>query len=284
VGDLYQYYYRGGLDLDGVNRKQLPTFAFCGNQPMRDVSGPGHKLDGSSSDAYSYCIANAAGECVSGSQPGDMFFNCPNLSRPYCHNGIFWDGVTDVCMGDMPATGIAMSQIKTMADSTGKAIRPLMRMGAKRAWSSFSNTKPLPDGSWTIVFYQGVAYLLKVPPIPPDDGVDRTRFISASLQLKPPSGKGVQTAVVRFGYAENGSPDQYFCTSRQEACVVTGTAHTDANPFQYEQSESYSPAPCAAGCSVTIPVLPGRVAYYEARYLGARSTLVATDHSVAMEG
>ena len=66
---------------------------------------------------------------------------------------------------------------------------------------------------------------------------------------------------VAFGYAENGSPENFYCTSRAEACYTSGTA-TASNPFVFA-SESQSFFPCTGLCQVPIPAIPGRVLYYQ---------------------
>ena len=67
---------RGGSSgsLGTLNRKLLPTWAFCGTQPLSDVSSAatGDVLNDTPSDAYKYCVARKAGECRSASLPGDI--------------------------------------------------------------------------------------------------------------------------------------------------------------------------------------------------------------------
>ena len=44
-------------------RKQLATLASSGGSSLLDVSGPGSSISDQPADAYSYCVANVAGEC-----------------------------------------------------------------------------------------------------------------------------------------------------------------------------------------------------------------------------
>jgi hypothetical protein len=281
-GNAYRYFYNG-LDADGLSRKQLPTIGVCGPNLLRDVSGPGSKIAGDASGAYTYCVANAAGECAPGSRQGDIYFSCPTVTKPYCGSGEMYTGADDVCIGDKPNIGLSVAQYKLASDQTGQSIRVLSRFRAQRLWPSTANTKPLPDGSWTMVFNPEGKYLMKIPPIPVSDGVDRTRFIPARLNLVPPAGVAVASAVVLFGYTENGAADQYFCTTRQESCVVTGAAIADNNPFYYQSTDTYNPTPCSNGCSISVPVIPGRVAYFEVQYMDAAGQMVAAERGVAAE-
>ena len=59
----------------------------------------------------------------------------------------------------------------------------------------------------------------------------------------------------------------------------------DPLPFYFAQTETYIPTPCTRSCTITLPVLPAHVAYYQVRFYDSEGTLVALgDHSVALEG
>src|SRR5689334_13710137 len=82
-----------------------------------------------------------------------------------------------------------------------------------------------------------------------------------------------------------GGPDQYYCTSRRETCVAVSSTVNDANPFYFAQTETYTRTPCASSCTITLPVLPTHVAYYQVKFYDAQGELVATgDRAVAIEG
>ena len=288
-GSLYQYYY-GGLDIphyggDGLNRKQAATFAFNGNYQMVDISGPSAVIGIGSEYNYTYCIANKAGECVSGSSKGDIYFNVPSLTYKYCDGKLFFDGNLNVCIGDMPTIGFGITQNRFLSDSTGQAIRILSKAFAYAHQPGTANVKVTPDGSWGIVnsYTGGHILLMKIPPIPASDGIDRTTFIRTPLNLVPPSGKGITQAKVYFGYSEQGNPTDYYCTSRREACVSSASSIVDSNPFSYAVSDSYSNMPCTTSCTITLPVLPMRTAYFKVSYLDASGIEVATENGVAIE-
>lgn len=136
-------------------------------------------------------------------------------------------------------------------------------MGLSGPAAQYEYTSPFmtPDTSMALVkanYVGGVRpdYLaFKMPPPPaPDDGIDRTQFIDTPVGVPG----GLAFARVRFGYAENGSPDQFYCTSRREACL------TDAQvaPFAFAQTDAGTGQGCGGGCTVHIPAISGRVLYY----------------------
>jgi hypothetical protein len=87
--------------------------------------------------------------------------------------------------------------------------------------------------------------------------------------------------VVEFGYAENGSADSFFCTSRQEACVAASSSVNQALPFYYGQSETYRGVRCGAQCTVEVPALSQRILYYRWKHLDASGAVVAVSDTRA---
>jgi hypothetical protein len=127
--------------------------------------------------------------------------------------------------------------------------------------------------------------MLKMLPFPSPDGVDRSTFIRAPIPITTPQGQSIATATVEFGYAEMGTPTQYYCTSRRESCVAAASTVTDATPFHYLTTDSYARLACAASCTITLPVLPMHVAYYRVRFYDASGNFVTLGaHGVALEG
>jgi hypothetical protein len=123
-----------------------------------------------------------------------------------------------------------------------------------------------PTGQWA--FYTG--YWLNAV---------RTDMMAAKLPTFPAASTGTTTftqlpvtvasstydqARVEFGYLENGPATSFFCTGRQEACV-TSAAPTQANPFSYLTSDApgWTSTSCTAGCTINVPVIPGRTVYYQ---------------------
>ena len=121
------------------------------------------------------------------------------------------------------------------------------------------------SGAWTDIL------LGKLPPFPPTDSVVRWSFQPIPVKLTPPAGLAVDNAVVQFGYAENGDPGKFYCSSRQEKCLATA-ATVPAVPFVFpsEGIGGWKPelrgVPCAErmyrrnpGGIAANAVLPGEV-------------------------
>jgi len=73
----------GGAQL---SRLKMPTFAFCGTQPLRDTSSAstGDAIGTGSADSYKYCVSRTKDECREGSRAGDIWVNCPYVTNPSC--------------------------------------------------------------------------------------------------------------------------------------------------------------------------------------------------------
>jgi hypothetical protein len=95
-----------------------------------------------------------------------------------------------------------------------------------------------------------------------------------TVQKGPEAALIANDAIVEFGYAENGDPGSFYCTSRRESCVAVSGAVSPSIPFSYEQSETYSGAACSAGCTVAIPALSQRVLYYRWKYRNALGQVI----------
>jgi hypothetical protein len=91
----------------------------------------------------------------------------------------------------------------------------------------------------------------------------------------------VDNAVVQFGYAENGDPKNFYCSSRQEKCLATA-ATVPAVPFLFPSEGTggleagVTGLPCAGGCTVAIPAISQRMLYYQVKYRDASNRTVAT--------
>jgi hypothetical protein len=294
-GQLYKYLPVPGVPLA---RKQLATLASSGGSSLLDISGPGSRISDQPSDSYKYCVVNVAGECRDGSAPGDVFINAPNVKYLYCTGG---DGPNpgnlDLCLGNIGSWAQGMTQIylgSTPADSVSHTRVITHGLAGIKNMFYYSTAKSLPDASWAL-FNVGVAignrdtdqvnvWMAKLPPFSKQDEVDRSTFVRARIPVSAPQGQGVASAAIEFGYREQGNPSQYYCTSRREACVAVSTTVNDAAPFYFAQTETYTRMPCAKSCTITLPVLPAHVAYYQVKFYDAQGAQLALgDRGVSLE-
>ncbi len=159
-----------------------------------------------------------------------------------------------------------------------------------RDLGTFPTFHALADGYFGIFPIQDVHYnppaklmMIEFPPFTVDDAVDRTTFVRAPITITTPSGLGIATATVEFGYQELGG----YCTSRAETCVAASATVTDATPFWFKTSESgsYTKASCATSCTITLPVLPGHIAHYQVKFYDSGGSFIQNGASgVAIEG
>jgi hypothetical protein len=290
---------RGGSSgyFGDMTRKLQPTWAYCGMQPLIDASSAttGDVLSDTAADSYKYCIARKPGECRTAALPGDIYVNCPNeTKRAGGSYGCSWssqnqDVPVDICVGNMSGYLNSIVQVGFKKnDFTGALGRALTKGLARyKLIDPYWHGKAVSDASWVMFrsMYTSGAWtdvlLGKLPPFPPTDSVVRSTFQPLAVNLTPPTGLAVSNAIVQFGYTENGSPGQFYCTSRQEKCLATAAA-VPVVPFQFASEGAggveagVSGVPCTNGCSVAIPAISQRILYYQVKYRDASNNTVAT--------
>ncbi|MCC6392557.1 MAG: hypothetical protein IT167_18295 [Bryobacterales bacterium] len=254
--------------LGAANPKILPFVLFAGRYLLRDISSPdtgSHTItDGTS---YAACYALRAGECRTDSAAGDRYVSVPRASgSTQCLTNQYEENAP-CFFNASPAVGkIQQVRIAEGPDTTGAGYRMLSNafVGIGGEYQ-FSAPKMSPDGSWMFVpcwWLNGVRSEIcgvQVPPSPPDDTIQRNNYVPYQVTLSGQLGDQVR---VCWGYAENGpvdgSPSSLYPTPRRErGCVGAG----GAEPFQWE-SETQQWALCDSSCSLTLKLIPGRVAYY----------------------
>jgi len=198
------------------------------------------------------------------------------------------DMPVDICIGNMSAYLNSIAQVGFKKnDFTGAFGRTLTKgLTRYKIVDPYWHGKALADASWVMfrsMHTSGVwsdIILGKLPPYPPVDSVVRGTFQPVPVKLSPPPGLGIDNAVIQFGYSENGLPDKYQCTSRQEACLAM-TSSVPAVPFLYPSEGNGGTAagltgkPCANGCTIAIPAISQRVLYYQVLYRDAANNVVA---------
>jgi hypothetical protein len=100
----------------------------------------------------------------------------------------------------------------------------------------------------------------------------------------PQAPAGTSSALVEFGYAENGTAQSFYCTARQEACAAQGATIDPAQPFRFLQTEaaSITGMPCASGCTITVPAVAGRVLYYLVQFRDGQGNVIGRGNLTAM--
>jgi hypothetical protein len=265
-------------------------FAIAGAVDATWTGGPHSILDVSpatlgttGADSYKSCTANAAGECYAGSSKGDVYVNLPGSPNLYCNSGI------DPCLANFSMLANGVVQIGTAGGMTRVISGGLTGL---RNTNDYPTAKALGDGSYLLFAHGDVTHyppsqmlMAKLPPFTRQDTVVRTTFVRSPISIAAPQGQRIASAAIEFGYTEQGDASQHYCTSRREACVAVSATVNDAAPFYYAQTETYTRMPCARSCTITLPVLPAHVAFYQVKFYDAQGVLVAPgDGGVSVEG
>jgi hypothetical protein len=272
-----------------LNRKIQPTMAMSGTQPMVDISSAatGNVIGDTGADSYKYCVVRLVNECRTGSVVGEAYLNAPYVKprgdgtygSELAYSGQEAALQNDLCIFNSDGYLNAIVQLGYQtSDATGALGRRLTRGLIRYRLSDVNmSVKSMPNASWVNI--EG-GMMVKLPPFPAVDTVNRQTFVPLVLSLDPPPGIAVDNAIVEFGYVENGAADRFYCTSRREACLaVAATVPTD--PFKFPSDGSDGTAatvtgvPCASGCSVAIPAIPQRLAYYQVQYRDSGNRVIA---------
>ncbi len=182
----------------------------------------------------------------------------------------------DPCVGNWPSWGGAVIQFRLdRADSTGRNARALAQPLSPLHYWFAGGAQPTPDGKWLIFQTHANAHQdllgIQVPPLPGDSLTPRNDFIQVPVQPTPVAG-AVHT-IIEFGYDMNP-----YCTSRQESCVAASSTYSQSTPFYYQTTEagSYTGADCSSSCTIIVPVIPMRVAYWRPIYRDVNNNVLST--------
>ena len=248
-----------------------------------------------SADSYKYCFAAQPNECRSGSAIGDVYINSPYVRVPYCSfPGQATPGSDDfdLCVGNNAMVYNSVMQIGlTSVDNTGATQRVLTRALARNRFPDvFWHPNALANSRWFLVAspyaadgFRTEVFAVKLPPPPSPDTLNRNTFVPVTVTVPPPPPPGVPFAnvFIEFGYAENGSSGNLYCTTRAETCAV-GRATSEnvvdpVTPFFFETSEAgaLTGTPCSRGCDIAVPGISQRILYGRIAYRNATGAIVA---------
>jgi hypothetical protein len=280
TGNLYRYI---ADPSHPVRPRLFDIFGTSFKFPLKNVSGPSVQLTGGAADSFKFCVVERDGECYTGSRSGDVFVNAPQVELTACSGGESTTTIRDVCIGNTAMYGQAVAQYGLTPGnvlSTGppptygaRWSRVLVSLTAEyRSVTTYAAAKSFADASWVMfpTAWDSAnpnqhVMVAKLPPYPTEPpAADLSNFQNVPIKIADPSSthSGTSNVVITFGYAENGPPDAFMCTQRTESCVK-GSSPTV--PYAYA-SEPDPGVPCSSGCTVSIPIVPDRIAYYRVTY------------------
>lgn len=271
-----------------------------GIYPLVDVSGHGSII--SDSNPFSFCIPYAANECQSGSSASNTTvyvddanitssyttctFSGTGAAQDYTYYGIGQNNQGQICVGQLPQMmdGVQAEAMTGNGSNLGSyftvlsdGLVPFGRYSGLATAHTFESLNDVMLDSNDGGELGGVRdpreelWLAQVPPYTPvsTPGYD-FNWVPVTIPT-PPSTLGVSTAEILFGYDQN-----FYCTSRQEACGAHNTSVTTSDPFDFESTDSITRPTCSSGCTIMVPKIPGRLAYYEIRLYSSTNTIVST--------
>jgi hypothetical protein len=253
-----------------VNFKIQPVTAYAGANILQDISSPIKGNVITDSTPWSYCVVYTAGECRTDSAVNEAYLSLPSSGGSSDAN--FGYCMTNALSANWPcATALAANAaqiIQSRDDVPDPQALNWRRlgmgfMGPGRQYE-FSTAVPDPTGTWAVFacnWCDGVRnelFMTKLPTLPSSTNMTSPQNDFQPLVVKLGPSSELDLARVRFGYGENGNPTSFYCTTRQENCSTTTNT---SMPFAYE-SEVPVWQTCSTGCSITVPVVPGRVLYY----------------------
>jgi hypothetical protein len=242
------------------DEKRNVLTAWAGPYVITDVSSAATGNILTDATPWTGCRARATSECRTGSSIGDYFMVVPHADlKTSC-----WASQVNLrtpCAFAGPPIAMQAIQLRMdQSDPQGQLQRLLgtLLMGPSQQYV-YSKLIPMPDAS-TMLFagflthgYHSALMSFKLPRFSEDSAAKNT---FTPVTIKGGTGNNVY---VEFGYEEFGSRTQFYCTSRKEACHVSGSSINEAVPFKYA-SEFVTTV--SGSYKIQIPGIHGRVLYY----------------------
>jgi hypothetical protein len=251
-----------------------------------DKSAPGSLI--ADADIGERCTAFVAGECRPNSAIGDTFVAGRGWYTAYGQCIANTSTLGSPCaFGLWPGAGWAVQVRDTPVDLNNTGVRRLtLGFWTPPNHYSFSNWVATPDAKWGIFAPNSVQqragagqwFAMKLPPWPVSaDNTNRTKFVPVPIRF--PASPGVRVRIA-FGYAEDGDPENLYCTTRHETCW-TSAAATAANPYVFA-SEAQHKVACDSGCTVSVPAIPGRILFYQVEHTNGSRTVTDPLQAIAL--
>ena len=272
--------------------KSVPYVMWSGGYLLQDVSGPASALTGNAADNWKFCVVYKAGECAAASVIGDVYVNIPQTA----HDGKCgpWDYARNICGTTLDHIAGGLNQYYFSGIPSGQGLnitdgRTYRRLGGLfnrlNFESVFSSGHGSFGGQWAFGhsdFYGGGLrndlFLAKLPPTPPSDHIARNNFVDVPVVL---GANAAPKARIRFGYADNGPVNAFYCSYNRKEVCYTNPNRTAANPYFFQSDGGQVFQNCAAGCTIQIPAISGRVVYYVIERLDASGNIVAAGNVTA---
>ncbi len=274
----------------GLHYKIVPVIAYAGIHLLQEVSSPATGNIITDSTPWKFCVVLNAGECRTGSAVGEAYLSVPSGIVRQSQNCVsnWYDDNYPCVMTPIAKAAFAVQEGISKDDPNGTNWRRItMGFAGYGRQFQFASFIPEPTGTWGYMqgfWLDGVRndlFMAKLPPWPnpQQPTFNGTNFIKQAVQIG--ASQNLTNARIRFGYTENGSASDFFCTARQEACV-TSAAPTAASPYWFA-SENAGWQPCTAGCTISVPAIPGRVLFYAVdRQDGANNTILGNTQVVVV--
>lgn len=255
-----------------IDPKHYDVEHFSGIYPLLRVD----TLTDSVADSGKFCIAIVANDCFSGSEAGKVYmvneaFSTvfSNGSTATCRQTQFGTGIADACAANASPASATLSQYQFTRDEktygNGSRARVLSKEWRTYREAATENTKADPDG---VAFLNRGHWAVMNLPWPDPDTRNRSTFqaIPVTLTSVP---AGTDNVLIQFG-----RNPQFQCSrNRDNTCYAESATINEAVPFKFDH-ETLTGVSCASGCTVALPLIPGRMTYYRIVYRNSGGTMI----------
>jgi len=269
AGKTHIYQYNGAAV---ISPKHYDIAGFMGRWPFKRVD----TLSDSASETGNMCIAIVAGDCVTGSTAGKLYFVNEIFDTTFiplntCRESAFGTKNGDACFGPESGMSASVTQWK-VPTANGIAYLNGSRMRAvSKEWRTYretvtENVKADPTGSTLLT--RGLNYIV-VPPFPGEDSRNRATFAAVYKTVKSIP-QGTNNILVQFGY--NAS---FQCSvNRSESCYAEGATINETTPFKFSHETLTGLSCTAAPCTVAVPAITNRILYSRIVYRDAGGNVI----------
>ncbi len=269
---------KDSLSLGAPDPKRLPMIGAAGRYLLKDYSSATTGNVFGDLQSYGWCRAYNANECRTGSTAGKLYVSVPSTTAgDSCYSNQYERNIPCV-FTNSSATANIMQLDLSVKDLTGNQQRRLgYGLAGPLRQYQFNNARATPDGKYMIFPGNWVdgqrreLLMAELPPWPNPDSLDRTTFVPIPVAVD--ADPNAPNARIRFGYRENGPPDNFYCTTRQEPCSTDIPAQAPTDPYSFI-SETPKLQNCSNGCTINIPGISERVVYYVIDWLSGAGTVV----------